>query len=263
MKQSNVISKVIVQIIFYILLVLLWQFLFKVGVELEWWKAYAFPSPLGVGNVFLKLYKRGTLYTAITASLGRAVIGYGMSVIIGVLSGFILNQIKILNKTVRPLLLGIQTLPSICWVPFAILWLGLQESAIIFVTVIGSTFSIAISTDSALNNVSPLYINAAKTLGANRLMLWTRVIFPASLPMIISGLKHGWSFAWRALMVGEVMSATVGLGQALIMGRNLADINRVALVMLLIVFIGLLIDQLIFEIIERRLLKKRGLSKNS
>jgi NitT/TauT family transport system permease protein len=251
-------KKIIVQILFYITLIVLWQSLFVIGVRLEWWKSYAFPYPLGVWEAFLKLFKRGTLHTSVIASLNRVLIGYSISVAFGGFCGLALTQVKILRETVRPLLLGIQTLPSICWVPFAILWFGLQESAIIFVTVVGSTFCIAISIDSAFRNVSPLYINVAKTLGTGRFTLWTKVILPASFPMIISSLKHGWSFAWRALMAGEVMSATIGLGQALTMGRDLADINRVALVMLLIIIIGSIIDKLIFDVIERHLLKKRG-----
>jgi NitT/TauT family transport system permease protein len=158
------------------------------------------------------------------------------------------------------LILGVQTLPSICWVPFAILWLGLTESAIIFVIVMGSTFSIAIAVDMGLRSVNPIYIKAAKTMGAKGIALYAKVVFPASLPPLISGLKQGWSFAWRSLMAGEVMTATVGLGQALTMGRDLADINKVMLIILITIMLGVFIEKLVFTMTENKVLKRIGLA---
>lgn len=96
-------------------------------------------------------------------------------------------------------------------------------------------------------------------MGASKQQMYQNVILPASLPELVSGLKQGWSFAWRALMAGEVMTTSIGLGQTLIMGRDLADINQVMLVMLVIVIVGIIIDKFIFSIAEKRLLIKRGL----
>lgn len=155
--------------------------------------------------------------------------------------------------------MGIQTLPSICWVPFSILWFGLSQTAIIFVVVMGSAFSIAIAVDNAINNVPPIYKKAALTMGANQKQVYWKVVFPAALPELIAGMKQGWSFAWRALMSGEVMTTSIGLGQTLITGRNLADINQVMLVMVVIVLVGIFIDQAIFRTVEKRVLRRRGL----
>ena len=126
----------------------------------------------------------------------------------------------------------------------------------------GSAFGIAISVDNAIKNVLPIYTKAALTMGATRRQLYVQVIFPACLPEMISGLKQGWSFAWRALMSGEVMTTSIGLGQTLIMGRDLADIDQVMLVMIVIVLVGVIIDKCIFSVIEKRILKKRGLLNN-
>lgn len=93
--------------------------------------------------------------------------------------------------------MGIQTLPSICWVPFSILWFGLTQTAIIFVVIMGSAFSMAIAVDNAILNVPPIYKKAALTMGANQKQIYWKVIFPASLPELISGMKQGWSFAWK------------------------------------------------------------------
>ncbi|MDR1664939.1 MAG: ABC transporter permease, partial [Clostridiales bacterium] len=221
------------QVLFYALLAALWQGLYYLGVSvLGVWKPYAFPNPVGVWKSLVSLFNQNALFNAIFFSLRRAFTGYALSVFAGVLTGLLLYRFTLLKNTVKPLILGIQTLPSICWVPFAVLWFGLRESAIIFVIVMGSAFSVAIAVDMAIRSVNPIYIKAAKTMGAKGLDLYFKVIFPASLPPLITGMKQGWSFAWRSLMAGEVMSATVGLGQALTMGRDLADINRVMLIIL-------------------------------
>ncbi len=190
----------------------------------------------------------------------RGVAGYVIAVIIGIATGLLINHFKYLQKNLKPVVLGIQTLPSVCWVPFSILWFGLSTNAILFVVIMGSAFSISISVDNAIKNIQPIYAKAALTMGASRKQMYLNVIFPASLPELISGLKQGWSFAWRALMAGEVMTTSIGLGQTLIMGRDLADINQVMLVMVVIVAVGIIIDKCIFSVIEKRILKKRGLA---
>ena len=96
-------------------------------------------------------------------------------------------------------------------------------------------------------------------MGATSRQVYTQVIFPACIPEWIAGLKQGWSFAWRALMAGEVMTTSIGLGQTLITGRDLADINQVTVVMLVIVIVGILVDKCIFSVIEKKILTKRGL----
>lgn len=247
-------------IIFLVLLILLWQGVYWIGVDvLTLWKPYSVPSPSGVASRFVDLLENGTLPEAVANSLLRGISGYVMAVIIGILLGLILNHFQYLQKNLKPIVLGIQTLPSVCWVPFSILWFGLSTSAILFVVVMGAAFGIAISVDNAIKNIQPIYVKAALTMGASKSQLYRSVILPAALPELVSGLKQGWSFAWRALMAGEVMTTSIGLGQTLITGRDLADINQVMLVMLVIIIIGILIDKCIFSVIERHLLKKRGL----
>jgi len=248
------------QVIFYALLIAAWQTIYYLGVSVfNLWKPYAFPTPVGVWNSLISLIEQNGLFNAVFYSLERGFIGYFIAVVIGFIIGICLIKFKFLTHTAKPLILGIQTLPSICWVPFAILWFGLNERAIIFVVVMGSLFSIAISVDMAIRSVNPLYVKAAKTMGAKEYDLYIRVILPASLPSLVSGLKQGWSFAWRSLMAGEIMVAAIGLGQALTMGRDLADINRVALIIIIIIILGALIEKLVFTTIEDRVLKRMGM----
>ena len=248
-------------LIFIIILILAWQGFYWIGVDLlALWKPYAVPEPVGVAKRFVELCGDGTLFEATFNSLLRGISGYAIAVIIGIAVGLLINHFKYLQKNLKPVVLGIQTLPSVCWVPFSILWFGLSTNAILFVVIMGSAFSISISVDNAIKNIQPIYTKAALTMGASKKQMYLNVIFPASLPELISGLKQGWSFAWRALMAGEVMTTSIGLGQTLIMGRDLADINQVMLVMVVIVAVGIIIDKCIFSVIEKRILRKRGLA---
>lgn len=232
------------------------------GVEsLHLWKAYVFPSPVTVFTTLWELIVDGTLGIAVLASAKRIIVGYLLSIFIGTFVGLAILRFKYLDEHMSPLILGLQTLPSICWLPFSILWYGLNESAIIFVITIGSTFAVAIAIESGMKNINPLFVRAAKTMGATGVALYWNVIIPASLPSIISGLKQGWSFAWRALMAGEMMSATKGLGQVLMVGRELTDISQVMAIMLVIVVLGVAVDKLIFSKVEQTIRQKWGLDK--
>lgn len=249
-------------ILFVVSVLLLWQIFYELFCQvLGIWKAYAMPSPLGVWNSLRNLVERGTLQEAVGKSLLRGFIGYISSIWIGGSLGFLIHRVSFLKRNVKPLIMGIQTLPSICWVPFSILWFGLTEQAILFVVIMGSAFSMAIAFDNAISNVAPIYAKAAQTMGATDLQIFWNVVIPASMPQLVGGLKQGWAFAWRALMSGEVMTTSVGLGQTLIIGRNLSDIDQVMLIMLVIIIIGIVVEKVIFETAERRLAVSRGIKE--
>jgi NitT/TauT family transport system permease protein len=245
-----------------VILIVIWELVYRVGVDyLGIWKSYTFPSPVSVFKTLYSLIADNTLGIAIAASMKRIIIGYSISIIIGTVIGMTIVNFKYLDENLGALILGLQTLPSICWLPFAILWYGLNESAIIFVIAVGSTFAVSMAIESGIKNINPLYIRASKTLGASGLKIYWNVIIPASLPSIISGMKQGWSFAWRALMAGEMLSATKGLGQVLNLGRDLADISQVMAVMIVIIILGLVVDKLIFGKIESNIRHRWGLDR--
>jgi len=247
---------------FYLLLFALWELVYIIGVDiLKLWKPYVFPSPIDVIKTLVYLWEDQTLVVAVAASLQRIILGYGISVVVGTVIGIIIVQVPYLEHNFSSLILGMQTLPSICWLPFAILWFGLSESAILFVTAIGSVFAVSIAIETSIKNINPLYIRAALTMGAGSAKLYRYVIFPASLPAVIGGMKQGWSFAWRALMAGEMLAATKGLGYVLMIGRDLADISQVMAVMVVIIALGLLVEKFIFGKIETSLRKKWGLDR--
>ena len=133
-----------------------------------------------------------------------------------------------------------------------------------FVVIMGTLWSVQISTDNGVRNVPPIYARAAMTMGSRGLHTWIQVILPASLPFIISGVKQGWAFAWRSLMAAEIYVTILtgyGLGHLLQYGRELAAMDQVLGVMLVIVLIGLLADKILFSPWERFLHRRWGTVK--
>jgi NitT/TauT family transport system permease protein len=242
--------------LFYLLLVLLWEGLARSGI----WPEYLFPGPVAVASALAAGIRDGTFLAATAVSLRRLAIGYGISLAIGVPLGLLIGRVRLIDETVGSLVIGMQALPSVCWLPLAILWFGLSERAIIFVVVLGALFSITLGVESGVKNTPPLYLKAARTLGARGLRIYTEVVLPAALPAVLSGLKQGWAFAWRSLMAGELLYFTLSLGNLLQTGRDLNDAAQVMAVMLMIVFVGVVIDRLVFAPAERRVRARWGLT---
>jgi len=218
------------------------------------------PSPEEVVSAFIRGLRDGSFVTGVAVSMRRILIGYGISLVLGVGLGLAIGRFKLLEDTVGSLVFGLQAIPSICWLPFAILWFGLSESAILFVVVMGALLSIVIATDDGVKNTPPLLIRAGRTRGMSGVALYSRVVLPSALPAIVSGMKLGWSFAWRSLMAGELLFVSAGLGHLLTVGRDLNDMSLVIAVMILIVLVGLVVDRLVFGTVEQAIRRRWGLS---
>jgi NitT/TauT family transport system permease protein len=242
---------------FFCLLIAGWE----VIARLEIWPSYIFPSFSSVLTSLWNGFSDGSYLLAILISFRRLVVGYSFSLLLGITLGLLVGRIPLVENTIGSIILGLQALPSVCWLPLALLWFGLSEKAIIFVVIMGAVLSISLSTADGIRNTPPLFLQAAKTMGAAGIQLYTRVIVPAALPSIISGMKLGWSFAWRSLMAGELLyyGGMASLGHLLTMGRELNDMAQVISVMLIIVLIGLLVDFLVFTPVEVRIRERWGL----
>jgi NitT/TauT family transport system permease protein len=240
---------------FLLILLILWEVLSRFGP----WPRSLFPDPISVAKSFGSLLVSGKLAEASLRSLRRLTLGYLISAGIGVPLGIALARLTWFRDTVRPYVNGLQALPSICWLPLALLWFGLSEEAILFVVVMGSLLAIAISTEDAVNGIQPQLYRVAGTLGIKGPRFYFGVLIPAALPGIVTGLKLGWSFAWRALMAGELLFVAGGLGQLLTNGRELFDVPQVMAVMLAIVLIGVGIDRVLFRTVELKVRKRWGL----
>jgi len=242
---------------FYVLLLSAWQLVANSGI----WPDYLFPGPLAVFNSLVTGFQSGLYLQGSLVSLERLAIGYGISLVIGVALGLLIGRFRIVEETIGSLILGLQALPSVCWLPLAILWFGLTEQAIIFVVIMGALFSITLGVDAGVKNTLPIYVKAARNLGSHGLALYPQVILPSAMPAILNGLKQGWTFAWRSLMAGELLFYTLSLGNLLQTGRDLNDASQVMSVMVVIIVIGVAIDTLIFGPIERRVRERWGLQR--
>lgn len=242
---------------FYGALLLVWILLAKLKI----WPPYVFPDPKGVLESLYAGFSDKSFLIAIGVSMRRMLIGYGLSVVLGMVLGLLVASNKFLEETLGGLLVSLQSLPSICWLPLAVLWFGLSEQAILFVVVMGSLLSVTISMETGRRQIPKIYGMAGRNLGAHGLRLFFFVLLPASLPYIVTGLKQGWAFAWRSLISGEMIFVSLGLGQLLMMGRDLNDMSQVIAVMILIIAIGYIVDGLVFQTVERRLQRKWGVEE--
>jgi NitT/TauT family transport system permease protein len=254
--RSIRVKKSVNQLIFAAILLVMWEGL----ALLKIWPSYAFPTPLGVVESLFGGFKDRTFLIGILVSMRRVAIGYAISVVLGIFLGMLLTWSRFLEDTVGHLVLSLQSLPSVCWLPIALLWFGLHESAIIFVTVMGSMLAVTQATKAGFDNVPRILSLAGSNLGAKGPQLFWHVLLPASLPYLMDGLRQGWAFAWRSLVQGEMLYGALGLGQLLTAGRDLDDINQVVAIMVLIAFLGYAVDGILFRRLDTSLRQRWGLA---
>jgi NitT/TauT family transport system permease protein len=242
-------------------------------VELRLWPPYVLPPPIvtrdpqhpSVSRYIAQAIGDGSLPEAAVITVKRLLCGYAIGIFLGLPLGLLTARFLFAEQTLGKVALGLQTLPSVCWVPLALLWFGQTESAMLFVVSMGSVWSILIASDNGVRNVPPIFARAARTMGSRGFHTWLKVILPASLPFIVSGMKQGWAFAWRSLMAAEIYVTIItgsGLGQLLHYGRERQSMEQVVAIMIVIVAIGLLADRLLFSPWERFLHHRWGTAKS-
>lgn len=249
-------KKIPSNVVFYAAVIAVWYAMARSHASVS----HVFPAPADVVHSLRKGFADGSLWVAFGASLRRVAIGYAISVALGVALGVVISSSRFMEQTVGGLLTSLQSLPSICWLPLAVLWFGSSEKAILFVIVMGSVLSITISMEAGRMQTPKIYSMAGRNLGARGWRLFVFVLFPAGLPYLVAGLKQGWAFALRGLIAGEMIFATFGLGQQLMAGRRSNDMGLVVAVMLLILALGWIVDFALFRSLERRMRLKWGLA---
>ncbi len=240
------------------LVVLVWQVL----VWREWKPAYVLPAPLDVWRTLVDDLATLELWRAVVHTLRRAVVGFGLSILIGGAIGLAVTSWKPLRVAIGSMITGLQTMPSIAWFPLAILLFQLSERAILFVVVLGAAPSIANGIIAGVDTVPPILRRLGATLGAGRVALHREIVVPAALPTVVAGLKQGWAFSWRSLMAGEllvIIPGTQSLGTRLQFAREFSDAEALLATMIVVLAIGVLVDALGFARWERHVLRRRGL----
>ncbi|CAL9393818.1 ABC transporter permease [Streptomyces cellulosae] len=225
------------------------------------------PAPADVWQVVEKAWLQGELLGYIWTSVSRGLFGFCLALVIATPLGLLLARVKLIRAAIGPILSGLQSLPSVAWVPPAVIWLGLNNQMMYAVILLGAVPSIANGLLSGVDQVPPLFQRAGRTLGATGLKGTWHITLPAALPGYVAGLKQGWAFSWRSLMAAEIIASFpdlgVGLGQLLENGRNASDMAMVFEAILLILTVGIAVDLLIFSPLERRVLRTRGLMVKS
>ncbi|MFC9694920.1 ABC transporter permease [Kribbella sp. NPDC056951] len=243
-----------------VLLVLVWQVLWAAA----FWPEFKLPAPAAVWAQIWELVTSGKIVELFWVSVHRAVIGFAISLLIAVPLGLAIANIRVVRRGIGPLVSGLQSLPSVAWVPAALLWFGLTDGAIYWVVLLGAVPSIANGLVSGLDQVPPILPRVGKALGAGRWGGIRYILLPAALPGFLGGLKQGWAFSWRSLMAAELIATSPdlgeGLGQYLHNGMSLSDISMVFAGILLIFVVGVGIELLVFRPLENSVLKARGLT---
>ena len=221
-------------------------------------KSPLLPGPAEVARSLASALAAGTLVRAVLTTTARLVVGYAIALVVGVPLGLVLARSEATKRAIGPTVLGLSSVPSICWLPLAIVWFGLSEAAIQVVVVLGAALPVTMATESAVRQLPPSVERAALTMGARGSTLLLRVLLPAALPGIVTGAKIGWTFALRSLMAGELLFVSGGLGQLLETGRDLADTALVLGVVVVIVLLSRVSERALFGPLDRLVARRWG-----
>ena len=241
------------------LILLAWELAYRAGVK----PTYALPSPADVGLTLRDQLADGRLLDAMRTSLSRGGIGFLIALAIGTPLGLLIANVQAVRRGIGPLVSGLQSLPSVAWVPAAIIFFGIGNTAVFAVVILGAAPSIANGMVSGIDQVPPLFRRVGTVLGAHGISMARFVLLPAALPGYIGGLRQGWAFSWRSLMAAELIVNSPqlgeGLGQLLDQGRLLSDMTLVFAGILGILVVGIAVELCLFAPLERRVLRRRGL----
>jgi NitT/TauT family transport system permease protein len=226
-----------------------------------WKEPWVLPGPRDTFPVLWDQVTSSRFWKAVALTMQRAIVGFALSIAVGVVVGALVSQFRVLRRAFGSLITGLQTMPSIAWFPLAILLFKLSESAILFVVVLGAAPSIANGLIAGVDYTPPILLRAGKVMGLRGPNLYRHLVLPASLPSFIAGLKQGWAFAWRSLMAGEllvIIGSTTSLGVLLSQARELNNTADMISYMIVILVIGIVIDQL-FGVLDRAVRSRWGL----
>ena len=241
------------------LFLLVWELAYRAGVK----PTFALPSPADVGLELRDQLADGTLLGALAVSVERGGLGFLVALVIGTPLGLLMGQVRVVRRAIGPIVPGLQSLPSVAWVPASIIFFGLGETAIYAVVLLGAVPSIANGMVNGIDQVPPLYRRVGRVLGARGLTSARFVLLPAVLPAYLGGLRQGWAFSWRSLMAAELIVNSpelgLGLGQLLDQGRGLNSMTLVFAGILGILVVGIAVELCLFAPVEKRVLRRRGL----
>lgn len=205
-----------------------------------------FPGPIAVLAGIVELADKGLLLKYVVASLFRVTIGFALALVVGIPTGLLLGWFDRAYVAFNPVIQALRPISPIAWIPIAILWFGVTDAAPIYLIFLASVFPITVSAIAAVHNLHPVYLRAARNFELSGLELFRRVVLPAALPQIITGVRIALGVAWLVVVAAEMIAVTSGLGFLIIDARNAGKrYDLVVAGMVLIGAIGLVLDLLV------------------
>jgi NitT/TauT family transport system permease protein len=234
------IESVVLPLLVAIVFVTGWHF------AVRWSHSDIFPTPGQVVTGTLELARKGVLFNYVVASLFRVLSGFLLAVLVGVPLGLLLGWFAPALRAFNPAIQVLRPISPIAWIPLAILWFGVTDKAPIFLIFLASLFPITTSAIAAVQNIQLVYIRAARNFGITGFALFKKVVFPAALPQILTGLRLALGIAWLVVVAAEMIAVNSGLGYLIIDARNAGKrYDLVVAGMVLIGLIGLGLDLLV------------------
>ena len=246
-KKRLIIEKAILPILIFVLFLAIWHLLATSGLFLK----SLLPAPIDVIKATGEIYSSGVLLNNLLASLFRVFTGFVMAAIFAIPVGFAVGLYRRAEYAFDPLIQVVRTISPIAWIPLAILWFGIGNKPAIFIIFITSIFPILIATMHAVKNIDPVIIKSAVNFGAKNLSMLRKVIFPASFPYIVIGLRIALGIAWVIVVAAEMVGMQSGLGFMILDARNFLRIDMVIAGMLIIGLMGFALDKLM-NMIEKK-----------
>jgi len=259
-RTRRILKAVVPPVVFLVVAIAVWQALWAAA----FWPEYQLPAPLAVWDELWSRISDGEAAGFIWTSVHRAVLGFLIAIVIATPLGLLVAKVRPVRAAIGPFLSGLQSLPSVAWVPAAVLWFGVTPTTMYAVLLLGSVPSIANGLVAGIDQIPPILPRVGKVLGAGRFAAARHILLPAALPGYLAGLKQGWAFSWRSLMAAEIIATSPllgkGLGAYLDDGRTLSQMETVLAAIILILLVGVGIELLVFRPLERAVLRARGLS---
>ena len=260
--SHQVVRTIAVNIISILIIITVWQL---ISLWISHSRGITFPSPWQTSVRLFTFFSGENLYDKsiyqhLKASLERWAMGYLLAVFIGVLVGLVLGSSTLLHDICMPVVHVLQLIPGLAWIPIALLLFGLGDTSTTFMIFIMGVTPIIINTAGGIRSIPPIYIKTAQMMGGNRFLLFFHIMLPAATLSIVGGLRIGLANSWRVLIAAEmIVGAGVGLGYSIIQSRWSLDFEAAFACVMIICFIGLIVEKLVFEILEKRIMAQIGL----
>lgn len=238
-------------------LFVIWQ----LAVTLAKWPPYLLPGPWIVAETFWKLLTTGILFDYLLASVGRLFIGCAAGFVLAVVLGYTIGVSRLMDRVFSPIITLLQPIPGIAWIPLAILWFGLGPMAVGFIIFLSAFFPIVMNTITGVRTIGHDYMKASRVFRFSQRMMLFDVVLPGALPYIVTGTRIGFGYGWRALVAGEMIAASSGLGYMIFDARSYLKTDEVIVGMLTIGLFWAAVERLVLRPIEQRTIERWGMAK--